>query len=396
MTHAPSDALRARFEASLARLSEASRLRTLDRAPEGLGPGGRLVDFSSNDYLGLRHDARLVEAGARAARLHGAGTGSSRAVLASDLGVFAFEERVAALAGWEGATLFPSGFLANLALFDTLGAFDFEAPGELEILLDSRAHASLFAGARLCGASLRYFPHGDHGALARALGRSSAAHKVVVVESLHSMDGDFEDLASVVRVAREQGASIVVDEAHSFGVTGPCGMGAVAALPPEDRSCVIAVMLGLGKAMGVSGGVVVSPAWFQERLRQKARPFLFSTGGAPFVAGALGAALGIVASREGDALRARLESNVTRLRAGLAEAGLEVLGAPGSPIGAIVRGDDARALAGSAALRERGYLVKAIRPPTVPCGTSRLRLICHASHSPSQLDGLCSATTSLP
>ncbi len=391
------EALRAKFERAHARLREGERWRCLEDfgAIQGVS---RFVDFSSNDYLGLRLDPRLLAGGTDAARRYGSGTGASRLVLGNDGAAFALEEFVAEVVGWEGVVFLPSGFVANLALFDALAPFDFEGEGEgagaIAVFLDARAHASLFYGGRASGVRLIPFRHGDRGHLERLLLGCDAAHKIVVVEALHSMDGDYEDLRGLTELCARTGALAVVDEAHTFGVCGPGGRGAVAALGPSHRAHILAVMLGCGKALGVSGGLLAGPAWFRERLIQKARPLLYSTGQSPFVSGAVRAALDIVLSAEGDALRARLQGNTRSLRERLAQVALPCLGAPESPVGGILAGDDARAMALSAKLRANGVLARAIRPPTVPRGTARVRLVSHAGHGPHDQEALCRALTS--
>ncbi|MCA2959101.1 MAG: aminotransferase class I/II-fold pyridoxal phosphate-dependent enzyme [Silvanigrellales bacterium] len=395
MSSTPSEALRLAFAQAHKRLRDTARVRALeDLSVVAAAEPVPLVDFSSNDYLGLRRDPRIAAGGFDAVRAFGSGSGASRLVHAADGSLFALEHSVAMHMGsLEGVLFFASGFQANLAFFDALAPFDFESEmsrGCIELFLDARSHASLHFGARASGLRTHPFRHGDHAQLERLLAKCVATHKIVVVESLHSMDGDFEDLESLLTVCARQGALAFVDEAHTFGVVGPRGFGAVAALPAALRAHVLAVMLGCGKAVGVSGGFLVGPAWLRERVVQKARPLLYSTAHSPFVNGAVQAALNIVFSEEGNDRRALLFKNARSLRECLASRG-RLMGEVGSPILSLLVGRDDEALALSARLRTGGVLARAIRPPTVPRGTSRVRLVCQATHSPLDHETLCKA-----
>lgn len=394
MPQTPTESLRRAFAKAHQRLVDASRVRALEELPLGPNEGSLpLVDFSSNDYMGLRRDKRLAAAGMEAVNAFGSGSGASRLVHASDGSLFGLERFVEEHLGYpKGVVFFASGFQANLAFFDALAPFDFEThSGEenTEIFLDARAHASLYVGARSSGLKTHPFRHGSLEHLERVLVKSAAVHKIVVVESLHSMDGDFENLVGLLGVCARQKALAYVDEAHSFGICGPNGQGVVAALPDALREHVLAVMLGCGKAVGVSGGFLAGPPWLKERVVQKSRPLLYSTSQSPFVSGAVRASLQILFGTEGTERRARLMENARALRQRLEGPGFRVSGGVDSPILSVLVGQEEEALALSAKLRAGGVLARAIRPPTVPRGTSRLRLVSHATHSLQDHDTLC-------
>ncbi len=370
--------------------AEERRNRGLVRRLEAFGPGrpGRigngagLVNFAANDYLGLAADPRVIEAAARSAATHGWGAGASPLVcgwrddheaLAADLAEF---EQV------EAALLFPSGFAANLGSIAGLAG-----PGDA-VYLDRLAHSCLVSGARLSGAALRVFPHNDAVRLRAILGRDAGRYRrsLIATEGVFSMDGDLAPLAELSAVAETCGAMLLVDEAHATGVVGPDGRGASAACGVADR---IDVRVGtLSKALGSIGGFVAGSRRLIDHLTHRAPTFAYSTAMPPAAAAAARAALAI-ARNEPDR-HARVLALADRLRAGLHAIGFDP-GDSATPIVPILLGHADRTMATAASLRDRGFLVGAIRPPTVPSGTSRLRLSLSAAHSPDDVDFLLDA-----
>ena len=377
--------------AELAQLAARGLLRSLEplSTPAGVevvlqGPGGpeRLVNWSSNDYLGLAADPRLGAALAEGARRWGSGAGASRLVTGDFACTGALEQELAAFEGTEAALLFGSGYAANLGLLPALCG-----PGDL-VLSDALNHASLVDGCRLTRAEVAVYPHCELAALEAALRRGAGARRrLVVTDTVFSMDGDLAPLAAIAALCDTHGALLAVDEAHATGVLGPRGSGLVAALGLGGR--VDARMATLSKAAGLAGAWVGGSRLLRELLINKARPFIFSTALPPALAEAASTSLRLLAGPEGDARRERLFRGVRRLAAGLRALGLPA--EERSPIFPVVLGAPERALAVAAALRVRGQLVKAIRPPTVPAGTSRLRIALSAAHGDAHVDGLLAA-----
>ncbi len=326
------------------------------------------VDFSSNDYLGLSRHGAVVGA-LRAARR--AGSGGARLLAGAHSEHRALEEALAALVRREAALLFSSGYLA------ALGAIGALAPCVDAAYSDALNHACLIDGLRATKLARTVYPH-----LALPPRRGPAA--LIVSETIFGMDGDSIDARALVAGLGSDDVALV-DEAHALGIAG-AGGGGLAAELDDPRVVVIGT---LSKALGALGGFVAGPQTAIELLRNTARTFVFDTALPPAVAAAALAAVRIVASAEGDALRERLASRVGRLRAALELLGRSAEG-PGAVI-PIVVGDSSEALAVAAALAERGLHVPAIRPPTVPAGTSRLRITLRADHADDEIDALASA-----
>ncbi len=375
----------AEIEETLRALDEAGLRRRIRTVP-GPGPrvrldGREVVSFASNDYLGLAGDPRLVRALAGAAEEEGAGAGAARLLAGSRPSHGALEREVAAFKGAAAALLFGSGYAANLSLLPALC-------GEGDLLVSDRLnHASLIDGCRLSRATVAVVPHGDPGAVREALRRGGFRRRVVVTEGLFSMDGDSAPLASLVEVVREQGALLVLDDAHGNGVLGTSGRGSLEAaglLPSPD----IVEMGTFGKAFGGYGAFVAWTAEGIDLLLHRARGFVFSTALPPGVA-AMDRA-GLDAARKEPWRRERAISLARRLREGLSRAGLSPLPGPG-PIVPLLLGDPSCAVRASVRLQESGYWAPALRPPTVPEGTSRLRLSVTASHREENVDGLVAA-----
>jgi 8-amino-7-oxononanoate synthase len=357
------DRLAARVDARLRSLREAGLLRTL-RAPAG-------IDLSSNDYLDLARDPRVVAAFQQGVAREGAGSTGSRLLRGHRDAFVEVERAFAAFKGAERALYFSSGYLANLGVLTTL-----PEAGDV-IVSDERNHASLIDATRLSSATRVIVPHNDPAALEDALraARSAAAADAqlfVVVESVFSMDGDAAPLAAQAALCRTFDATLVVDEAHACGLCGGRGSGMIdaAGLDPNTISINSA-----GKALGVGGAFVAGPAWAIDYLVQRARTFVFSTAPPPAVTGAIAESLRIVEAEP--ERRARVIALVRLARERLAAAGIDVP-AGDSPIVPMVIGDSHRAAAVAERLQARGFDIRAIRPPTVPDGGARLRLSINA------------------
>lgn len=337
--------------------------------------GRPVVTFASNDYLGLTHHPRVVAAAHAALDRWGAGSGASRLVVGTRPLHAELEGELAAWKGAEAALLFPTGFAANLGLLAVLGGRD------VTILSDELNHASIVDGARQARAEVRVYPHADLDHLAKLLVDVSAAGRgpaLVVTDSAFSMDGDVADVDALVDVCGGHDALLVLDEAHA--VLGPRVDVAAAAA----RGVTVLRMGTLSKALGSLGGFVAGPRRHVELLRNRARPFIFTTAPTPADVAAALAALRVVRAAEGEALVARLRAHLDRVRPGHP-----------SPIVPVVLGDEAAAVAAADALLARGLLVPAIRPPTVPAGTSRLRVALSAAHDTEQVDRLVAALADL-
>jgi 8-amino-7-oxononanoate synthase len=338
------------------------------RAPVG-------IDLSSNDYLGLSTHPLLCGAMAEAVAREGCGSTGSRLLRGERDAFTQLERRFAAFKGAARALYFSSGYLANLAVLAT-----FAQPGDV-IYSDGQNHASLIDGVRLSKAERRIFPHNDAAALAALMSAETApGQKFVVTESLFSMDGDIAPLAEYSRIASAHGAALIVDEAHAVGIYGPGGAGLA-----EDAWISISPA---GKALGVCGAFVAGPQWAIEYLIQRARPFIFSTAAPPAVAAALEASLTVIEQEPWR--RTQLLARSTYLRRRLAEAGIAVRQGI-SQIIPLVIGSNERAVQVAQALQQRGFDVRAIRPPTVPEGTARLRLSINANLTELMLDGFVEA-----
>jgi len=371
--------LRDRVRARLKGLEQSGLVRTLNP------PAG--VDLSSNDSLGLANHPRVKAAMAAAIASEGVGSTGSRLLRGERRRFAALEERFARFKGTERSLYFSSGYLANLAVMTTF------AEGDDVIVSDERNHASLIDGIRLSPARREIVAHNDVGAVRRALraeaGEPCRAERFLVVESLFSMDGDEAPLVAYAAACAATGAHLIVDEAHAVGVYGERGTGLIEAHGIADR--VFLSINTAGKALGVSGAFVAGPAWAIDYLIQRARPFIFSTAPPPALAAALDASLDVI---EGEPQRrALLRATVEKLRARLAAAGVPA-GTGSSHIIPIVIGDNAAALAAAEALQAAGFDVRAIRPPTVPPGTARLRLSVNVNLTDDLIDRFVPALAS--
>lgn len=322
-----------------------------------------VVSFASNDYLGLTQHPGVRAAARTAIDAYGTGSGSARLIVGSRPVHSRLEERVAAWRGAEAAALFTTGYAANLGVLDTLGRW------ASMVCSDELNHASIVDGCRLAKAPTRIYRHCDV-AEVDALLSGSKGRGMVVTDSVFSMDGDLAPIAELSAVCAAHGALLVLDDAHLV-------LDHPDALAPDCRVLRVDT---LSKAVGALGGFVTGPRRFIDLLVNAARTYIFTTASSPAAAAAATAAIDVIDSPEGDALRDRLRANIDRVRPGHP-----------SPIIAIILGAEDAALAASDELARQGILVPAIRPPTVPPGTSRLRVTVSAAHTDTDLDRLTEA-----
>lgn len=327
--------------------------------------GRILIDVSSNDYLGLSRHPLLKARAAEWAQRHGAGVPASRLVTGTRDITLAVEEKLAAFKGCEAALLFSSGFQANATVIPALTKL---GAGETAIFSDALNHASIVHGCRVAQARTQVYGHNDLGHLDDLLHRNAtpAQRKLIVTESVFSMDGDRVDLTALVQLAERHGAALYVDEAHASGVLGPQGRG----LAAECKGGVDIVMGTLGKAFGAFGAYIAGSRTLIDWLVNSCPGFIYTTALPPAVLGAVDAALDLIPGMERE--RAQLLKNSQRLRDALALRNYDTLGST-TQIIPVVIGNEADALAAAQRLEDTGILAVAIRPPTVADGTSRLR-----------------------
>ena len=391
-----SEAWRA-FQQTLAqRLADAEtagrrrRLRPLSREAGGrvrMADGRVLYDFSSNDYLGLSLHPQVTARAADYAQRLGAGSGASRLVTGHSPEYEAIEARLAAFKGTEAALLFASGWQANSAIIPALAGL---TQGPVQVFADRLIHASLHAGIAQAGLKQTRFRHNDLDHLERLLAaETSVGLRLILTESVFSMDGDRADLPGLLDLAERHGAILYVDEAHATGVLGPSGAGLCAGLPADAP---VIVMGTLGKALGGFGAYLAGPKVLIDAMVQACGGLIYSTAPAPAVLGALDAALDLVPSMDRE--RADLLAQAERVRTAAEAAGLPTFGSS-TQIAPVGLGEDDRAMAAMTQLEAQGLLAVAIRPPTVPAGTSRLRLTLSAAHPPEAIDALVAAIGSL-
>ncbi len=361
-------ALEQRVRAQLEALQDQSLLRSLEE-PAGL-------DLCSNDYLGLARHPRMRRRLGDAVQALGVGSTGSRLLRGHRAAFKTVEERFARLKGTPAALYLGSGWAANLGVLST-----FPTSGDV-IFSDELNHASLIDGMRLSKARYVVYPHCDCEALSRLLeSEQCAGQRFVVTESLFSMDGDIAPLEQLAALQAEHGFVLIVDEAHAVGIYGQCGSGLIEASGCEDA--IFVSVNSAGKALGVSGAFVCGPQWAIQLLVQSARPFVFSTAPPPALAESIDEALDLLA--EEPERRVRVLEHGALLR--------ESLGMPPSnaPIVPVIIGPSAAAVRAAASLRAQGYDVRAIRPPTVPAGTARLRVSLNADLSRAEVTGVASS-----
>lgn len=371
---------------------EAMRAAGLYRAPrvfEGradrvvVKDGRELLCFASNNYLGLTADEAVIRAASEATLRHGTGSGASRLVSGTMETHVRLEDELASFEGTRAALLFGSGFAANLGTITAL-----VGPGDV-IYTDRLNHASIVDGSRLSRARLEIYAHADARDLNERLIRNRkepGRRRLIVTDGVFSMDGDLAPLPEILDLAEAHDAWVLVDDAHASGVIGPHGAGTADHYGVDSPRLI---KLGtLSKAFGGEGGFVAGPAELVDYLRHKARPFVFSTAPSPGITATALEAIEIV--RTEPHRRERLRATSDRLREGLRSLGYAV---PGNltPILPVMVGEPARAVALSKSLEERGVLAPAIRPPTVPEGTSRLRVTAMATHTDADVERVLEA-----
>ena len=384
------------IERTLARLDEQSLTRRRRVAETPCAPrvsvGGRaLLAFGSNDYLGLASHPRVVAALREGARLYGAGSGASHLISGHGLAHQLLEDRLADFIGPHlesaRALSFCTGYMANLAVLTCLGA-----DPDAEIFSEALNHASIVDGARLARAKVKVFAHCDLDALAALLEASNATSKVVVTDSVFSMDGDIAPLAEMLALCERHGAWLVVDDAHGFGILGANGRGALEHF--ALRSANLVYMGTLGKAAGVGGAFVAAHASVIELMLQRSRAYIYTTAAPPALAHALLTSIDIIGGEEGASRRKHLGALIMQY-------GREVnfkhwqRVASSTAIQPILIGSNDEALRAGAALYERGLWVPAIRPPTVAAGTERLRVTLSAAHTHEEVAQLTAALNEL-
>jgi 8-amino-7-oxononanoate synthase len=371
-----------RLRASLTQRQEQGLYRqrlTLDSAqgPVVRMQGRDYLNFCSNDYLGLAAHPRLVESFQRAAGQYGVGSGASHLVCGHSRPHHELEEALAEMTGRPRALLFSSGYAANTGTLTSL-----LQPGD-NVFQDRLNHASLLDGGLHSGARFRRFAHNDVADLDAKLAAVEGSG-LVVVDGVFSMDGDSAPLGELAALCRRQDAWLMVDDAHGFGVMGESGAGSVQAAGMGIKEVPV-LMATLGKALGTGGAFVAGDDYLIEGLIQQARNYIYTTALAPALAAATLTSLAIL--REEAWRRNHLVTLIQRFRDGANQLGLPLM-ASNSAIQPLKVGDATQATAMSQTLRERGLLIGAIRPPTVPPGTSRLRITLSAAHSPQQVDRL--------
>ncbi len=350
------------------------------QGPEVVVDGQRLLNFCSNDYLGLANHPEVIRAMQDGVAKWGVGGGASHLVIGHSGPHHELEEALAEFTGRPRALLFSTGYMANLAAVTAL-------VGQGDTVLEDRLnHASLLDAGLLSGARFSRYLHNDAESLGKRLDKAEGS-TLVVTDGVFSMDGDLAELPALCAQARRHGAWMMVDDAHGFGALGASGAGVVEHFGLELDD--VPVLVGtLGKAFGTAGAFVAGSDELIETLIQFARPYIYTTSQPPAVACATLKSMELLRS-EGWR-REHLQRLVARLRKGAAQIGLTLMDSP-TPIQPVLIGDSARALRLSALLRERGILVGAIRPPTVPAGSARLRITLSAAHSEAQLERLLQA-----
>ncbi|WP_137916988.1 8-amino-7-oxononanoate synthase [Hydrogenophaga sp. 2FB] len=356
--------------------------------------GESLLAFCSNDYLGLAQSALLREAVHTAVDRYGVGSGASPMVSGHSAANGALERELAEAVGLPRALYFYAGYSTNASIVPAL-------VGEGDALFsDALNHACLIDGARLSKATVHRYRHADLQQLDALLAASPARRKLVISDTVFSMDGDIADLAGLHALCERHDALLLLDDAHGFGLLGPQGRGALAAagLTGPRMSQRVVYMATLGKALGVAGAFVAGPDRLVEWLLQKTRSYTYATAAPALLAEAVRAGLRCVLGADGERRRQHLRARIAQLREGLApgvDAAIDAAGWSLMPsttaIQPLVIGDNDDALAVMASLREQGLWVPAIRPPTVPLGTARLRIALSAAHQPEDIDVLLRA-----
>ena len=378
--------LDAKLKAQLTEREQARlyRHRQVLESPQGVDVvvnGERYVNFSSNDYLGLASHPKVIEALADGARKWGAGSGAAHLVSGHSLPHHALEEELAEFTGRARALLFSTGYMANLgAVSALLGRGD-------SVFEDRLNHASLIDAGILSRARLKRYGHADASELVTQLDATDSGSKLVVTDGVFSMDGDLAPLPKLVQACQQKDAWLMVDDAHGIGVVGPHGRGSLEHFNLNTEAVPILVGT-LGKAFGTFGAFVAGSETLVESLIQQARSYIYTTALPAAVAEATRESLRLIQA-EGWR-REKLQHLVKRFRQGADESGLPLMDSF-TPIQPLLLGDTDRALMVSQRLREQGFLISAIRPPTVPEGTARLRITFSAEHEDVHVDRLLNA-----
>jgi 8-amino-7-oxononanoate synthase len=351
--------------------------------------GQRLVNFASNNYLGLTHHPRVIEAVERSLRATGAGSGASALISGFGPAHESAQRRIAQWKGTDAAVLLPSGYQANHAAVQTLAAVAEKSSRPVRFLLDKLCHASLIDAVRASGARWRVFPHNAFQKARRLLVEADSKEiQVVVTESIFSMDGDAADLHGLAKLKAKHPFILLLDEAHASGVYGPAGAGLATELGLGALADV--TVLTLSKSIGCVGGGVCGSEAFCAALVNFARAYIYSTNVPSMIAAAAEAAIDVMADEP--QLQSRVRELAARVRRELTGIGLQVPSGD-SPIIPIAMGSESAALDAAKELRRDGILVLAIRPPTVPRGTSRLRVTLSAAHADQEVQRLIQAIT---
>lgn len=342
--------------------------------------GNTLINFSSNDYLGLASHPTVKQAAAQYLKQHGIGAGAAHLVTGHHAIHEQLEQRLAQITGYPKAMLFSTGYMANLGVIDALMG-DLNSNKSGIIYQDRLNHASLLDGARLAGVKLRRYPHLDVSQLTEWLSQDATAQKLIVTDQIFSMDGTEAPLPDLIKTAEKHQAALMIDDAHGFGLRDFVNT----PLPQVD------IYIGtLGKAIGTFGAFVAGSELLINYLKSRARSFIFTTATPPLIAAATLAALDVIEQEPWR--QVKLLQHIDRLRTALTQQGWNLLPSQ-SAIQPIIVGSAEAALALSHKLLEQGLLVSAIRPPTVPRGTSRLRITLSAAHSDEMVDQLITALT---
>ncbi|WP_127474873.1 8-amino-7-oxononanoate synthase [Sulfurivermis fontis] len=361
------------------------RRRVVDSAQgaEIMVDGRPLLSFCSNDYLGLANHPTVIAAMQQGAAQYGVGSGAAHLVTGHTTPHHLLEEELAEFTGYPRALLFSTGYMANLGAVSALcGAGD-------AVFEDRLNHASLLDAGLLSRARLQRFPHGDVAALSARLAESKARRQLIVTDGVFSMDGDIAPLRELAASAKQNGAWLMMDDAHGLGVIGEHGRGSmeVCGLTPHELPLLVGT---LGKGFGSFGAFVAASEVIIETLIQQARPYIYTTALPPAVAEATRASLRIIRSDEGAERRGHLAALVQRFRQGALQLGLTLMESP-TAIQPLLVGYAGKAVQLSEALLAKGILISAIRPPTVPEGTARLRITFSAAHTAAQVDALLDA-----
>ncbi|HJU26149.1 MAG TPA: 8-amino-7-oxononanoate synthase, partial [Rhodanobacteraceae bacterium] len=381
------------LESLTARVAERERTRLLRRArtldaARGVHitiDGRDRTNFCSNDYLGLAQDPRITRALREAANECGVGSTAAHLVCGHRREHARLEEALCEWTGREAAILFSSGWLANL------GAMQALLDRDAVCVQDKLNHASLLDAVKLAGAALKRYPHRDAAGAERQLAAAGEHRALLATDGVFSMDGDVAPLRELATLCKRDGAALMVDDAHGLGVLGACGAGSAdeAGLQQDD---VPVLMATLGKALGCMGAFVAGSRPLVEGLTQFARTFVYTTAMPPALAAATCEAVHI--ARTEDWRREKLHALIARFRSGAMQLGLPLADST-TAIQPIVLGDAARTVAASQSLEDRGHLVTAIRPPTVPAGSARLRVTLSAAHEEQDVDRLLDALSSV-